>query len=118
MSEDYKVEAKLVLDGAAKATADAKRASVEIARLGRELAKAARAAHELAGKRDQQNLARFGHQMRVVAQEAMKQKRAADLAARASRRAAAEAMRAQRESARMLGSVSAGFSWLYSTIAV
>lgn len=110
MGEDYKVEAKLVLDGVTKATSDAKKASIEVARLGRELAKAARAAHELGAKRDQQNLARFGHQMRLVAQEAMKQKRAADRAAAASRRAAAEAMRAQRESARMMGSVSAGFS--------
>ncbi len=110
MSEDYKVEAALKLKGAEEAARDAKKASVEIARLGRELAKAARAAHELAGKRDQQNLARFGHQMRAVAGEALKQRRAAERAAAASRRAAAEAMRAQRASYQMMASVSSGFS--------
>lgn len=110
MSEDYKVEAEIVLKGMAQTARDSKRAAVEVEKLGRAIVKAQRETQQFAARRDADRLRNFGRQIRLVAQEMQRQERAAKRAEAASRRAAAEAARAQREAARMMSSVSAGFS--------
>lgn len=110
MSEDYKVEAEIILKGMAQTARDSKRAAVEVEKLGRAIVKAQRETQQFAARRDADRLRNFGRQIRLVAQEMLKQERAAKRAEAASRRAAAEAARAQREAARMMSSVSAGFS--------